>query len=93
MCIPNEQVSTLTLLMIALVLSLAGCRATTEGLAPAAKGSTKDEDVAAIKARHAGKVAALNARDASAIVALETDDALFMAPDEPTRVGKEAIKS
>jgi ketosteroid isomerase-like protein len=88
-----KRIGVLTLVVLAIVLSLAGCRGTTESPAPVTRAPTKDEDVAAIKARLARYVAAFNARDAAAIVALETDDALFMAPDEPIVVGKKAIKA
>jgi uncharacterized protein (TIGR02246 family) len=93
MGIRKKPVGILTLVAIVLGFSLAGCRGTTEGPAPAAKGPTKDEDIAAIKEVYAKEVAAYNARDAAAMAALHSDDALFMAPGEPKIVGREAIKS
>lgn len=53
----------------------------------------KGKDVAAIKMVLDDWVAAANAGDAAAMAALFTDDGILMLPNEPSVIGKEAIRS
>ncbi len=53
----------------------------------------KAKDGAAIKMLFDDWVAAANAGDAAAMAALFTDDGILMLPNEPSVIGKEAIRS
>jgi ketosteroid isomerase-like protein len=53
----------------------------------------KGQDDAAIKLVLGDWVAAANAGDADAMAALFTDDGILMLPNEPSVIGKEAIRS
>ena len=53
----------------------------------------KGKDVAAIKMVLEDWVAAANAGDAAAMAALFTDDGILMLPNQPSVIGKEAIRS
>ncbi len=53
----------------------------------------KAKDIAAIKMVLDDCVAAANAGDAAATAALFTDDGILMLPNEPSVIGKEAIRS
>jgi uncharacterized protein (TIGR02246 family) len=68
-----------------LVLSLAAC-------APAPPPDTTAEDTAAINALRDAWATAYNAADADALANLYTEDAIEMSANEPTQVGRVALR-
>ncbi len=70
------------------------CTSVVEVPEPSAVGATTTEaDVEAVKRVREQAVAAINAGDLGALMSLWSDDIVWMWPNEPPVVGKEALRS
>ena len=69
------------------------CQPAAEQPETSSQVSTDAEDVAAIRSSFSAYVAAFNTGEANALPAFFTDDAIWLPPNAPAIVGREAIRS